>query len=278
MLAAALMALNYQIFILQNSFAPAGINGLATIIQYVFHFSIGYVSLLINIPLAIVSFFVVGKEFSVKTLLFTLVFSFSLLLMQNNIIDVSRFVYHTSDGRSTLLAPVVSGVINGGIYAVAIRNGGSTGGTDFVAAFIHKKRPDYSMLRIILVLNCCVAFLSYFVYDFNIEPVILCVVYCYLTSTTSDNLLKRGSKAIRAEIITTHPDEITNLLLHHLRHGVTVVKGEGGFSHSEKSVLICVFNKHQITAFTEIMQQFQDTFVCVSDVNSTLGNFKHITN
>ena len=50
---AVLMALNYQIFILQNAFAPSGLNGLATMIQYMFHFSVGYFSLIINIPLAI---------------------------------------------------------------------------------------------------------------------------------------------------------------------------------------------------------------------------------
>ncbi len=86
------MAVNYQIFILQNAFAPAGINGIATMIQYLFHFSIGYMSLIINIPLAIFAFFYVDRAFTVKTFIFTLSFSGFLLLLQNNVSDVSRFI------------------------------------------------------------------------------------------------------------------------------------------------------------------------------------------
>ena len=59
-----LMALNYQIFILHNAFAPAGINGIATMIQYLFSFSIGYSSLIINIPLALIAFLFVDRHFS----------------------------------------------------------------------------------------------------------------------------------------------------------------------------------------------------------------------
>jgi len=85
-LSAVLMALNYQIFILSNAFAPSGINGIATMIQYLFDFSVGYMSLIINIPLAIFCFFKVGRHFSLKTFVAVLVFSISLLLMQNEII------------------------------------------------------------------------------------------------------------------------------------------------------------------------------------------------
>ena len=109
---AVLMALNYQIFILHNAFAPSGINGLATMIQYLFNFSVGYFSLIMNIPLAIFCWLFVNKQFAVRTMLFTVVFSVALLILQTRV-DLSRFIYHTDDGRSTLLAPVVSGTING---------------------------------------------------------------------------------------------------------------------------------------------------------------------
>lgn len=268
------MSLNYVIFILSNSFAPAGLNGLATMIQYLFHFSVGYMSLLINIPLAIFTFFAVDRRFALKTLLFSLTFSFSLLYLQS--LDLSRFIYHTADGKSTLLAPVASGFINGAIYGVTIRHGGSTGGTDFVAAYVHKKRPEYSLVRVIFALNTAVAVLSYFVYDFNVEPVILCIVYCFITSHVSDGMLKSGKQAIRAEIVTPHAEEVSDCLLRELRHGVTILPAVGGYSHQSKSMLVCVINKHQITRFTEIMRQFPDTFVCVSNVTETLGNFKKV--
>lgn len=274
---AVLMAFNYQIFILHNAFAPSGISGLATIIQHLCGFSVGYMSLITNIPLAIFCFCRVEKQFAVKTFVNVIVFSITLLLLQRNIIDVRPFVYHTNDGRSTLLAPVAAGTVNGFIYGYSIKSGGSTGGTDYVAAVIHKKRPEYSMLRIIFVINCCVATLSYFVFDYSIEPVILSIVYNFLTQQISDNILKGGKQALKIEMITAYPREVTDRLIRELRHSVTIINVEGGYSHQPKTMLICVINKHQITKFTDIISEFPDTFACVSSVNETLGNFKKIS-
>ena len=45
---ACLMGVSYELFVFPNAFAPAGINGLATMLQYLLHVNIGYLSLLIN--------------------------------------------------------------------------------------------------------------------------------------------------------------------------------------------------------------------------------------
>lgn len=273
-LLAALMAINYQVFILSNQFAPAGLSGISTMVQYLFHFSVGYMSLIINIPLAIIAWFRVDKHFTLKTATNVVVFSVMLLLMQHNVIDVSRFVYHTNDGRSTILAPVAAGTINGFIVAQSLKAGGSTGGMDYVAAMIHKKQPAYSMTHISFVINLIVAGISYFVYDFKIEPVILCIVYSYLTTRVGDYILKGGREALRVELITAHPQEITERLIEEFHHSATIVKAEGGYSHQDKTLLICVINKHQITRFTKMISQYPDTFACVSTVSDTLGNFR----
>ena len=271
---AVAMAVNYQVFILSNQFAPAGLNGIATIVQYVFHFSLGYMSLLINIPLALIASVRVNRSFVLKTITNVIVFSLTLLLIQRNIIDVSRFIYHTDDGRSAILAPVAAGTINGFIYAYSLKAGGSTGGMDYVAAMIHEKHPAYSMVHISFVINLIVAGVSYFVYDFRIEPVILCVIYCFLTTRVSDYVLKGGKQALKVEMITAHPDEITDRVIKELNHSTTIIRAKGGYSHQEKTMLICVINKHQITRFTEIISEYPDTFACVSSVNETLGNFR----
>ena len=80
---AFLMALSYEIFIFQNSFAPSGINGIATMIQHIFDFSVGYISLIINIPLATLAFFLVDRKFALRSGVFVLVFSVLLIAVQN---------------------------------------------------------------------------------------------------------------------------------------------------------------------------------------------------
>ena len=273
-LTAALMALNYYIFILPNQFAPAGLSGINTMVQYLFNFSVGYLSLIENIPLALICFFRVDKHFAVKTATNVIVFSILLLLFQHHIINLDRFVYHTTDGKSTLLAPVAAGTINGFISATSLKYGGSTGGMDYVSAMIHKKKPAYSMMHIAFTINLIVATISYFVYDFKIEPVILCIVYSYLTTRVGDYILKGGKEALKVEMITPHPKEITEHIIKELHHSATIIQAEGGYSHQGKTMLVCVINKHQITRFTEIISQYPDTFACVSSVSETLGNFR----
>ena len=272
---AALMALNYQIFILHNAFAPSGVNGLATMIQYLFDFSVGYFSLIMNIPLAIFCAIFVDKRFALRTMVFTLVFSGILLFLQNEV-DMTPFIYHTDDGRSTLLAPVVSGTINGFIYGMTIRHGASTGGTDFIGEFVHKKHPSYSMTHVVFVANVVVASLSYFVYGYNIEPVALCIIYALLTTLVSDRCVHSGKQAWKVEMITAHPEEVTRAVIQELHHSTTIIQVEGGYSHQGKTMLICVINRHQIVRMEEILSQFPDTFACVSMVSETVGNFRKV--
>ena len=276
LLMAALMAVNYELLILPNAFAPSGLNGIATMLQYLFHFSVGYFSLIVNIPLAILCGLLVDKRFSLRTLIFSLVFSGVLLLLQNRIIDITPLIYHTQDGKSILLAPVISGAINGVIYGMTIRHGASTGGTDFLAAMVHHRHPAYSLTHVVLFLNCAVAGASYFVYDFNIEPVALCIIYALITTAVSDRLIQGVKQAVRVEMITAHPDEITKAIISQLHHSATILEAVGGYSHQHKTLLICVINKHQITQMMEILSGFPDTFACVSSVSETLGNFKRI--
>ena len=272
---AALMGLSYELFVFPNSFAPAGINGIATMVQYLFHLNIGYFSLIINAPLLVLAWFTVGHEFALKNAVFVLTFSAATLLLGR--MDLSEYVYRTENGTSSILGPVTAGVISGAIYGLVIRQGGSTGGTDIVAACVRNRRPEYSLVWMIFALNASVAVLSYFVYDCKFEPVILCLLYCYLSSRISDSILKGGQRALKFEVVTEHADELSKLLLHDLQHGVTVIPAYGMYSGHTKQLLICVVNRHQIVAFHQALAQFPDTFAYITEVNETVGNFKKIS-
>ena len=150
----------------------------------------------------------------------------------------------------------MAGIINGAIYSLVLRNNGSTGGTDVIAALIRKRHPEASLVWLIFTLNAAVAAISYFVYDFKFEPVLLCLLYCYLSSSVSNNLMKQGQRALKFEVITEHSEALAEQLLRELHHGVTVLPAEGAFSHKKRELLICVVNRHQIVRFHEILAQF----------------------
>lgn len=272
---ACLMALNYRILILENAFAPAGVGGISTMIQYKLNFSVGYMSLLVNLPLCLLAFFTVDRDFAAKSMTFSVAFSLFLLLFQYKI-DLSAFIYKTPS--STILAPLTAGVINGFIYGNVIRQNGSTGGTDIVAAVVHEKKPETSLVWVIFILNSTVAVSSYFVYDYKIEPVILCILYSFLTSKVSDMILRGGKEQLRFEIVTDRHEEMSRRIIDTLHHGVTVMDAKGMYSGSDYKMLVCIVNKHQIAKMSAIVRDFPGSFANVSQANEIIGNFKNVKN
>ena len=269
---AILLAISYVIFVFPNEFAPSGIPGFATMLQYLFDFKVGYLTIIVNIPLVAIVYFLVGKEYAVRSAVYALFFSAMLLVLDT--IDLSRFIYHTDNGTSTLLAPVAGGVISGFCYGIIMKRNSSTGGTDLLAAIVHHYRPESNLLWVIFTINAGVAVASYFVYNFKIEPVILCIVYCYLSSEVCDMMLKGFKEAVKFEIVTDHPKELSEALMVKLNHGVTELPAVGGFTRKDKTLLICVVNKREIVAFQKIIQEFDGTFAYLSSVKETMGNFR----
>lgn len=270
---AALSALSYQLFIFPNSFAPAGFNGIATMIQHLFGINVGYLSLIFNIPLIIAVFVLVNKDFAVNTLVYILTFSGTLIVLEK--VDLSALMYQTDTGTSTILGPLVAGILGGGILGVAFMMNCCSGGTELVAALIHKYKPSYDFVWVTFVLNAAVAVISFFVYGFKFEPVILCILYCYSQSVVSDKMLKGNREAIRFEIVTDYPEEISKEVIETLGHSATLISAEGCYTHNKKNMLICVVNKHQLVQMKQILAKYPDTFANVSTVSYTIGRFRY---
>jgi len=281
-LCAVLLAFAYQLFVVENGFAPAGLNGIATMVQYKTGFSIGYMSLLINIPLCILAFFFVERRFAVRSLCFCLTYSFVFLFLQK--IGLEAFQYVT-DGHDTIYPVILSGIIGGFVYGVCFKRGASTGGTDIVAKYINRKKPELNFFWVTFFLNAIVAAVSFFVYAtfdasgalvYNYKPVCLCVLYCFISSYIGNSIIKGTKTACEFTIVTGHAEEIAKEIETTLKHSCTKISGIGGFSRDEKEVLICVVNKQQILDFQTILSKYDDTFSFSKTVNETYGNFKNI--
>lgn len=271
---ALIAALNYQIFVYPNKFAPSGINGICTMIQHIAGISVGFLSLVINIPLAIWVYFEISKPLAIRSMLYVGVFSVALMVLDH--VDLSAFYYVTENGTSAILGPLVAGVIYGACYSLLVQCSAYSGGTDFIAAIIHKRKPEQNMFYLIFALNVFVALISFFVYDYKIEPVILCILYAFMSSTVTDRLTKNGRSAIRFEIVTTYPNEISDEIIHKLNHSATLVPGKGMYLGKETNILICVVNKSQMAVLSRIIRKYPDTFAVMSSVSEVMGNFKHM--
>ena len=279
---AVLLALNYHLFVVENGFAPAGLNGIATMVQYKTGFSIGYMSLLINTPLCILAFFVINRSFACRSFCFCVTYSLAFLLVQQ--VGMEKLQYVT-DGHDTIYPVILSGVISGVVYGFCFRQQSSTGGTDILSKYISKKKPELNFFWVTFALNAVVAVASFFVYAepdvngelmFNYKPVCLCITYCFVSSFVGSAILRGTKTATEFTIITSHADELKADIYTTLKHGCTKISATGGFSSGEKSMLVCVVNNHQIVEFQKILEKYDDTFAFSKTINETYGNFKKI--
>lgn len=273
-LIAVIAAFNYEIFVFPNSFAPAGLNGICTMIQYTFGISLGYMSLIINIPLALLVYFKISKPLAVRSMVYVVVFSVTLVIL--DLFDLSALYYVTENGTSSILGPLVAGIVWGSCYSLLVQCSAYSGGTDFIAALIHKRKPNQNMFFLIFLLNALVAGISFFVYDYKIEPVILCILYSFISSTVTDKLTKNGRSAVCFEIITDYPEEISREIIQKLNHSTTLIPAKGMYSGRETNLLICVVNKTQIAAITAIVRKYPNTFAIMDPVSEVMGNFKRM--
>ena len=272
---ALLEAVNYQLFVFPNQFAPSGLNGICTMIQYLTGISVGYLSLLINIPLALWVYKSVSKPLAVRSMVYVVFFSVGLLVLKR--VDLSAFAYSTDNGTSKILGPLVAGIIMGFGYSILVRSSAYSGGTDFISALIHNRYPDKSFFGMSFTINACIAIASFFVYDYKMEPVILCILYSFTSTTVGDRLMKSGRSAVRFEIVTDQPQALANEIIGRFHHSATLIPAKGMYSGRETNMLVCVVNKTQAAALAAIVKQFPHSFAVMSQVGQVVGNFKNLS-
>ena len=272
---ALVAALNYEVFVFPNQFAPSGLNGICTMIQYVTGISVGYLSQLINLPLAIWCYIEVSKPVAIRSMLYVITFSLGLLIMDH--VDLSAFAYATENGTSKIMGPLVAGIIMGFCYSVLIKASAYTGGTDFISAIIHKHHPGKSVFSLSFGINAVVAIASFFVYDYKMEPVILCILYSFASTTVGERFQRNGRSAVRFEIVTNHPDEICKDIIQKLHHSATKFKATGAFTGKDTWIVMCVVNKTQVSVLSAIVQNYPNTFAMMSPVIGVMGNFKKLS-
>ncbi len=273
LVSALIYAIGFEIFIFPNEFAPAGLPGLETMIQQMWGFPMSIMNVIVNVPLVIVTFIVVDKGYAIKSGIYSLTLSGWMLLLEQ-FDRLPEFMYKTPN--SPILAPIAGGLLCGFSVAMVLKRGSCTGGTDLVAELVHHYKPEQEMVWVLFALNASVAILSYFVYGFKIEPVLLCLIYSFTISKVSDVMLKGLKEAIKFEIVTDQPDELAKTLIAELGHGVTEIPAVGSFTRQEKTLLICVVNKNQIVAFQQILKGFPGTFAYLHTVKETMGYFKNV--
>jgi len=268
LLSGILQALSVQCFIVPNAFAPGGITGVASILEYIFKFNVGYFLLAMNVPFIILGAIFVSPRFGIVSGL-SIVLS-SLLTV---LIEKSGFppLFFGADAGERTIAAIAGGVLGGVGSAIMLKLGGSRGGTDILAAIIQRRYSATNIAWFIFVLDGIVVLASVFVYPNPIVPIMLALIEIYVESKVTEVILQGFQSALKFEIVTKDPEGLSRDIMENLARGVTMLPAKGMYTGSDSALLICVVRKRQMTQFREILKRHEGTFAYVSGANEVMG-------
>lgn len=176
LIASFLLGVSIVVFAVQANFAPGGVSGIAVILNYLFKTPIGFATVMINIPIVLLTFRHLGPAFFLHSVKTTLINSFF----------IDYIVVHLpAYAGSRLLAAILSGVFAGAAYSIVFNMGSSTGGTDFIMAAIRRVKPQLSFGMLAFAIDGIVIIASVFVFG-EAQAFVYGAVYTVVTSLALD--------------------------------------------------------------------------------------------
>ena len=258
-LGCALGALAYPLFLVPNHIAPGGLTGLATVLNYLFHWPVGTTSLVMNVPLFIIGYRAMGRVFVVRSLVATVLFSV--------LIDVIPLPPMT---QQPMLGALFGGVLVGAGLGLILRGGATTGGTDMVARMIHNRFQHISVGAFLFLIDCCVVLMAGFFIE--AEYALYAFVALYAASKLIDVVMVGLTREKACYIISTQHEQVKREIMEKLDRGVTVLHAEGGYSGQERPVLLCVLSAQELGRLKAIVREAdEDAFLFISDAHEVLG-------
>lgn len=263
-IASILRAVIVEIFVLPFDFAPGGVTGIGTMIEYKTGFSSGWTILIINVPLIILAFLFLSRDFAIRSTL-EVTLSSVLMWVLGEYANIPQLV------DEPVLSALAAGVIGGVSLNMMLKIGGSNGGTDVIGSFIQRKYKATNVAWFISALDGSIVLISFFVYDKGLTPILLSLTETVTLSLTSNAISTGFKTSLKYEIITKDPEPISQEIIRKLGRGVTKVSATGMYSHNESAILICVIRKRQLAEFNEILKKYPDTFAYVVSTSEVVG-------
>ena len=265
----------YYFFQNSNGFAPGGVGGLATITYYLLGYNVPWSLLMLafNIPIFVLVSIFVNRRLGVILITYIFVQSFSAELFK--ILNWLPYCKaNNGEDFEIVFACIATGVISGIGFSVMLRRFGASGGTYAISALIKHWKPATNVAYVSFLMDSSVVGIAFFVYGMKITPVICTLLNLFIANVVVEYMLSGLKSGYKFEIVTDRPDELSAELIEKLKHGVTEIRVQGMYSHTEKYMLVCIIRKKQVGEMMKIIQRYEGTFASFGKVNEVFGRFK----
>ena len=263
MLGAAIFSFGFVHFNIQNQLGEGGFSGITLILFFVFKLDPALMNLILNIPMFILGWRLLGRKVFVYTVVGTVSVSIFLKIFQIYEIDI-----HIKD--DLFLAALFAGVFVGVGLGIIFRYGGTTGGVDIIARLAHKY-VGWSMGKTMFIFDAVVILLSWLTF-LDSRSMMYTLVAVFIGARVID-FVQEGAYAARgAFIISEFQNEIADRISLDMDRGVTVLRGFGHFTKADREVLYCVVGRNEIVRLKNIIMSIDPhAFVSVTEVHDVMG-------
>ena len=270
----------WTIFLTPNNMFGGGVSGISAIIQFATGIKMGYSYFAINALLLIISLFIIGPSFGVKTVYAIFLASFCLNFEQT--IIPAQFIQDFALSNGKLLCAIIGGSMAGFGIGMSISQGGSSGGTDIIALIITKYR-NVSPGKVILLIDVFIIGSSLLVpsigadgKEFPFVDKFITAVYGMIVVTVCGNVadlyLAGSRQSVQLFIMSHDHDEIADMIAKDFHRGVTVLDGKGWYTKQPSSVLMVITRKSDVNMLLRSIKRIDpDAFLSISSVAGVYG-------
>lgn len=260
---AAIYAAAFQFFHYPNEIVAGGVTGVAMIINALTHWPVGVMIILMNVPLFLISW----RHFGLEYMLASLVgMGLSSVLMDT--FALSGLVLT----RDPMLAAVIGGVIKGAGLGMIYYCNGSTGGVDIVVKFLRQRYSQINFGTMMLIVDTVIV-VAYAMVLGQYQSAMYSIIAMYVVTKVVDLFLYGIDNSALCFIISDQSGRLTDEILSGTVHrGVTILEGEGAYSHAQKHVVMCVVKRTQLPELRRLVKGVDEhAFFVVTDAKNVFG-------
>ncbi|HNF01548.1 MAG TPA: YitT family protein [Ferruginibacter sp.] len=255
-------AFGLESFLLPTNFIDGGATGISLLISELTGMPLYYLLILINIPFVLMGFKTVGQQFAIKTGLAILGLALCV-----------AFVHFPAVTHDKLLVAVFGGFFLGAGIGLAVRGGSVIDGTEVLAIFLSRKLGT-TIGDIIIGINILV--FSAAAYFIDVETALYAMITYLSASKTLDFIIEGIEEYTSVTIISSHSDQIREMIINKMGRGVTLYNGKSGFGKSGETrnvdIVFTVITRLELNKLkTELIKIDPNAFIVMSSVKDTKG-------
>lgn len=260
--ACALIAAGVSVFLAPNRIVSGGVTGVATVLYQLFSVPVGLSTFLLNVPLILLGFYRLGRQFLLRTL--------RIVVLCSLMTDLAA-LFLPAYQSEIILTAVFGGALMGAGLGLVFQRGASTGGADILIKLLRLRFPYLSFGSLMIATDVLVIAGAALIFS-DFDMLVLGTLQMIVAGFVTDRVIFGSDERKMALIVTQRTELLTRTICDQLSRGVTVFRTTGGFSGEENSVLLCVMEPRELSRLKRLVEKTDPSaFLIITQVVETLG-------